>query len=257
MAKITFLGVWMTPDVGETVSFVIDDDYGNRILVDCGTNIVRSLLNVGIDPASITHLVITHVHGDHISGLPTYLFYRFIIEKNIFGKTIEKLNIITNQLFLDSIKDYIRIPYGAMADNPLLVYSTFNNGEDFEIGGIRYSTFDSKHVPGTFGFEVKYDGKKVVYSGDTGLSDEVLTHASNADVLIHDVVATKDYGALSGAHTLCEEISYKVEELNVKKLIPVHRLSVYDNNISGYENALKQGYTGELFIPNDGDIITI
>ena len=86
MSKLTFLGVWMTPDVGETVSFVVDLEKEGQVLIDCGTNLVGSLIRNEIDPSNITHPIITHSHGDHISGLPTYLFYRLLIAPGILEK---------------------------------------------------------------------------------------------------------------------------------------------------------------------------
>ena len=37
---ITFLGVWMVPEDGDTVSFVIELETGEKILVDSGINTV-------------------------------------------------------------------------------------------------------------------------------------------------------------------------------------------------------------------------
>jgi phosphoribosyl 1,2-cyclic phosphodiesterase len=46
---------------------------GSTILVDCGiarTKIEKRLLDVGIRPDSITAIVITHAHSDHVKGVP-------------------------------------------------------------------------------------------------------------------------------------------------------------------------------------------
>jgi glyoxylase-like metal-dependent hydrolase (beta-lactamase superfamily II) len=47
---------------------------GNVILLDTGLNgagITEALGQAGITPADVTHVVITHMHGDHIGGLMT------------------------------------------------------------------------------------------------------------------------------------------------------------------------------------------
>src|SRR5699024_1382691 len=120
MSKLTFLGVWMTPDVGETVSFVVDLEKEGQVLIDCGTNLVGSLMRNEIDPSNITHLIITHSHGDHISGLPTYLFYRLLIAPGIFGKKAQQLQIIGTKSTLQNVKEYVRASYGSIVDNNLL-----------------------------------------------------------------------------------------------------------------------------------------
>jgi ribonuclease BN (tRNA processing enzyme) len=44
-----------------------DDQF---LLVDCGTTSVLGLKSMGVDPNSVTAVVISHLHGDHFGGLP-------------------------------------------------------------------------------------------------------------------------------------------------------------------------------------------
>lgn len=49
---------------------------GTRILIDAGTNakyICACLAELGLRPADLTHIVITHAHNDHVSALPVLL----------------------------------------------------------------------------------------------------------------------------------------------------------------------------------------
>lgn len=257
MRKLTFLGVWMTPDVGETVSFAIDLEQEGQILVDCGTNLVGSLIRNGIDPSDITHLIITHSHGDHISGLPTYLFYRLLIAPGIFGKKAQKLQIIGLRDTLKAVKAYIRTAYGALADNNLLQYVEIDASGDYLLGNVSFNFFTVQHQPQTIGFCTILEGKKIVYSADTGISEEILERAKNADILIHDVVGTSQYNMLSGSHTLCSEISPLLNKYRIRNFYPVHRLSIYKDNLDEYIKELKANYSGNIIVPNDGDTIVL
>lgn len=257
MSKITFLGVWMTPDVGETVSFVMDLDSGERILVDCGTNLVRSLIVNNIDPATITHVLITHSHGDHISGLPTYLFYRLMIATGILGKKVPVLKIIGTQKTLENVKEYVRIPYGNIVDNPALEYINVGIDHPFKVNDIVFNLFFANHQPETIGFYVNINEKKIVYSADTALSENIIAYAKDADILIHDVVGTSKYEMLAGGHTLCNQISSLLNKYQVKNFYPVHRLPIYAEDIDDYLRELIQYYSGKVVVPNDGDVISI
>ena len=77
----------------------------------------------------------------------------------------------------------------------------------------------------------------------------------NADILIHDVVGTSEYSMLSNSHTLCNEISPLLAKYNIKNFYPVHRLSIYKDDIKKYREELERNYQGNIIIPNDGDAI--
>ena len=63
---------------GDTTSFLVEGDAGERVIIDSGTGIrkVGQRIEAGKVPSSIL-LLITHYHIDHIIGLPSLsLLYR-------------------------------------------------------------------------------------------------------------------------------------------------------------------------------------
>ena len=45
---------------------------GEHVLVDCGDGTMRRLVEAGVDAASVTRVVLTHLHWDHVLGLPAF-----------------------------------------------------------------------------------------------------------------------------------------------------------------------------------------
>ena len=45
------------------------DSGASRLLIDCGATALIGLERVGIDPNSVDAIQISHLHGDHFSGL--------------------------------------------------------------------------------------------------------------------------------------------------------------------------------------------
>ncbi|MEK6904637.1 MAG: ribonuclease Z [Nanoarchaeota archaeon] len=69
--KVTFLGTsCMMPTPARNHPAVLLTYKSDNILLDCGENTQRQLKIAKISPASITKILITHWHGDHILGLP-------------------------------------------------------------------------------------------------------------------------------------------------------------------------------------------
>src|SRR4029077_13564419 len=61
---------------------------GEPLLIDCGATTLVALKRLGIDPASIGTVVLSHLHGDHFGGLP------WLILDGQFAKRTRPLEII-------------------------------------------------------------------------------------------------------------------------------------------------------------------
>ncbi len=256
--KIIFNGVWMASDIGETVSFIIDLDSGEKILVDCGTNLVHGLIKANVDPMSITHIIVTHSHGDHIAGLPSFLFYRYFYAPGIFEKTNLPIKIISSPQCLTAIKNYVGIPYPMLVEPAGLEYIAKTEKEKIIIGDSEISFFKSNHSPHTLGFTcTSAMGKIFTYTSDTAVDEQIIKDNKDADFLIHDVAATSDFPQLAGGHTLCSQVAPLLEKYHIKNFIPVHRISPYKYDIERYMAELRKDYSGNIVIPNDGTIINI
>ena len=49
-----------------------------NVLVDCGWGAARRLIPSGIQPSSIGTALFTHMHSDHITDVPDFLFLRWV-----------------------------------------------------------------------------------------------------------------------------------------------------------------------------------
>jgi len=69
--KITFLGTSSAvPTVTRNHSSIYLKYKNEDILIDCGEGTQRQLRKAKINPCKITRLLITHIHGDHVFGIP-------------------------------------------------------------------------------------------------------------------------------------------------------------------------------------------
>ena len=127
---------------------------GKCILVDCGESTQVALHLSGFSTKSIDHILITHFHGDHVSGLPGLLLtianhHRedplHIWGGKGLGRIVSGLTVICDKL-----------PY------ELVIHELpFNEASSFDICGIRVKTLPVKHrVPClAYTFELDRQGK--------------------------------------------------------------------------------------------------
>src|SRR5262249_9656409 len=76
MIEVTVLGSGSAPPAaGPTNSAYLVRAGGMRLLVDCGPAILQQLAAVGLTPGDVTHVFLTHRHGDHTLGYPLFLLW--------------------------------------------------------------------------------------------------------------------------------------------------------------------------------------
>jgi ribonuclease Z len=153
-----------------------------------------------------------------------------------------------------------------------LVAEEFEEGVVHEQNGVRVTAFEVDHRPiiPSYGFRVDFDGKSVVLSGDTRYSDNLIRHAENVDLLIHNVGAAREedlrvserYRRIMALHIPPEEAG-KVFDLTKPKLAVYTHMVLFKIETEEIIERTRKTYAGPLEIGQDlmsfdiGDTIEI
>lgn len=134
------------------------------MLIDAGT--ITASLDLP-DLSRIGHILLSHIHFDHIKGLP-------FLADNLFGKIQYSIHIhsigevlegLHRHLFNDSVwPDFTRLPD---SKSPIFKFSELREEKEEEVGGLAITAIRVNHTVPTVGFLIQ-DGKRaLLYSGDT------------------------------------------------------------------------------------------
>lgn len=171
---------------------------GNVVLIDCGAGTLHRLLESGAHFNSITHVFLTHLHSDHVSGLVDFLWAGWVgrwwstppVLVGPSGSTEFVERIL--HAFEEDIR--LRTDEGAVTTASLVPkIIEIQDGWSLNYGNWHMLAFsvDHKPVKHAFGFRFEYARQSVVISGDTRMCENLIRHAENADLLVHEVAWEK------------------------------------------------------------------
>lgn len=243
---VTLLGTGMPqPDRerhGPSQVVELDSDL---VIVDCGPGALHRFLETGCDAASIRLIALTHLHADHTTGLADILWAAWVggwwqTPPPLVGPPGTRALV---KRLLHAFEDDIRWRSGEGATTrgglePAV--EEIDDGWSFERGSWRLTAFRVDHFPveHAFGFRFEQDGRSVVLSGDTRRCDNLIGHARDADILVHEVIwgegmrreilqaRTPEGRArlerVLSYHTPATEVGKIAAEANVRKLVLTH-----------------------------------
>ena len=171
--QVTFLGTngWFDSLTGNTCSTLIcANDYD--IILDAGNGITKA--DRYITQKKPVYLFISHLHLDHIIGL--HVLVKFRLKK---GLTICGAPGIAGGLG-EIIREPYTVPFGTVP-YPVTVTEC--------AGGVCPVPFPVTCLPlvhpvPCFGYRLELDGKVITYCTDTGVCDNAIALAEDADLLI-------------------------------------------------------------------------
>ncbi len=126
------------------------------LLIDGPAWTKEHLRAFGLSISEIKGIILSHNHGDHASVIDTIISghkVNLITIKEVYRSFILKLSLLIGWPE-DKIKKMVHFTEVSL-DKP---YYWF---------GATFNFFQSVHTIATIGFEVNYNGKKIIYSGDT------------------------------------------------------------------------------------------
>jgi phosphoribosyl 1,2-cyclic phosphodiesterase len=173
----------MLPDMGVSVSVLASGSRGNtaivessnaRILVDAGISCretFKRMKSLGRNPHSISAVLITHEHSDHIYGLAT-LAKKLSVPVFMTGAT--------HQAWARSLRD----DSGQLPEIAKL--EIFCAGRSFQIADITVTPFTIPHdAADPVGFTFRVEGTKIAIATDLGyIPASVRDHLRGCDVLV-------------------------------------------------------------------------
>jgi ribonuclease BN (tRNA processing enzyme) len=153
------------------------------VLLDCGATSLSALKRLGLDPAEISAVFVSHLHGDHFGGLP------FLILDGQFSRRTRPLSIAGPPGTAGRLTDAMEclFPGSSAVSRRFRVQVTeLNPGTAATVSGVTVRAWEADHPSGAPALllRVRLAGKTIAYTGDTGWTDALVDVAADADLLI-------------------------------------------------------------------------
>jgi ribonuclease BN (tRNA processing enzyme) len=154
------------------------------VLLDCGATTVLAMKQARINVNDLDAILVSHLHGDHFAGVP-FLFLTWFYESarrrpvTIAGPpgTQQRVQALYSALYRD------------LAARPLPFEVDFVELEPSvreRVGGVDLLPFRVPHqeTEVSLGFRVSVEGKAILYSGDTGWTEDLVVQSQGTDLFI-------------------------------------------------------------------------
>jgi len=199
-------------------SFYIAAD-GRNILLDCGASTLIGLAREGIAPGAIDVVVLSHLHGDHYTGLVWLLLH-----EQHPGRREKPLTIIGPPGTEDRLTQTRELLFPGSTARPLrfdVRYEEFQAGPEATIDGIKLQAFTGSHPSGSLSAALRLgiDDKCIAFSGDTEWVEDLVPCAADADLFLSEC-----YAPTQGIryHLNWETLIENIDRLTAKQIVFTH-----------------------------------
>lgn len=154
------------------------------VLLDCGATAVLALKRAGVDVNDLDAILVSHLHGDHFAGIP-FLFLTWSHES---GRR-RPVTIVGPAGTEERVRTLYAALYRDLAAKPMpfrVEFVEVEPGARIRIAGIDLLPFRVPHQETgvSLGFRVEVEGKAILYSGDTGWTEELVVQSEGTDLFI-------------------------------------------------------------------------
>jgi ribonuclease BN (tRNA processing enzyme) len=244
-------------------------------VVDAGDGVARQLYLSGKPLRNVRAVFITHHHSDHNADYCNLLLLSWAAgRRNVvdaYGppplEKMTKLCIEMNEWDINLRQEEEHRPNFTSL---VRAHEFHGDGEIYKDENVKVTAFLVPHYGAkpAYGFRFDTPDKVIVFSGDTSGSENLIRHAKNADLLIHEVVNEEGVNELVAridpgnvglkdhiikAHTPTTELGKIAAAAQVKKLVLTHFVPAggpFDKD-ELWPKDVRKDYSGPIIVGRD------
>ncbi len=214
---------------GHTLCACIVTSDGEWIIIDAGTGISKLgdiFASQEEERTQNHHLLLTHFHLDHITGLP---FFAPLYSSKATIHFYTAYDPKETEEYLSGLMAGRYFPLEFKETPSEKIFKQIPESH-FQIGGADISSIPLNHPQGSVSYKIQDNGKIIVFATDTehpeeGTDQKLVSHARGADILVYDAMFTpEEYesGRQGWGHSTWLEGTKVAEEAKVGELYLSH-----------------------------------
>jgi ribonuclease BN (tRNA processing enzyme) len=185
LPRVTFLG---TGDAfgsgGRLQSALHVGDGAVNFLVDCGPAVLPAMRRSGLDPGSVDLILVSHLHGDHMGGIPF-----FLLEAQLSGKRDRPLSVAGPCGISRSVIVLLDALFPGFTPEGLafpLEFIELTPGAARRMCGLSVTAFPAVHSPlsNPLSLRIETMSRTIAYSGDTEWHEGLVDAARGCDLFV-------------------------------------------------------------------------
>lgn len=241
---------------------------GQRVfIIDAGRGTVMRLAAAGIPWSAIGPVFITHLHSDHIDGLPDlfHCTWQFGTGKpfDLYGpEGIKSVADGILQFYGPDIHIRRDLTEKLYPEGARIRTHEIQEGVVYEIPQeVRITAFRVDHHPVEPAFGYRFDAGQhsIVVTGDTRPNPNLIRHADGADILVHEAYLRSDSSAGSTEtkqwsiydyHSSAREAGEVAEKAKAKILVLTHLIPAGREEKDFLDEAQKE-FSGKIIVGQD------
>jgi len=246
---------------------------GRGFLIDCGRGCLMRLAAAGMAPAGLDHLLITHLHSDHVCDVNDLITTRWIT--GFPALPLPMIGPVGTQQFIDDTLTMLAPDIGWRIDHheditssPEVSVSEVEAGVVFEDHEVRIIAAPTEHKPvhPTVAYRIEAEGAAMVLAGDTVPCPALDDLCAGADVYVQTVVREDIISAIPlqrlkdvlDYHSSVADAAKTAQRTGVSTLVLNHCVPAPPAGTeSEWVDLAAEHFDGEILLPDDLDRIPV